>query len=63
MMKHNVDNCKVEAKIVSGEVITFEIKYLRYDSNDDIYWYEDKALKDIKIITPENKKPRMNVFV
>jgi hypothetical protein len=25
------------------------------DSNDEIYWYKDMALSDIKILTPDGK--------
>lgn len=52
MQEFDIDKCKIKAKTVEGKFITFKISDLRYDPFDDIYWYEDKSLRDLKVITP-----------
>ncbi len=47
-----IEDCIIKATIPNGDIIEFPKKFMRYDSADDIFWYEDKALSDIEILDP-----------
>lgn len=60
---YTLDECKVKAKTVSGGIVEFDLKYMTYDSREDIYWYKDEALNDIEILDPNgNPQTKYKTF-
>lgn len=54
---YKIEECYVTATLVNGDNIEIPYVHMRYDSSDQIYWYKDKSLTDIKILDP-NKNPQ-----
>ena len=59
----SIEECKVQATLVSGDIITIPYRHMRYDSGDEIYWYKDQSLSNIKILDPQgNPQSKYKVF-
>jgi len=48
-------DCFVRASLTDGTKIEIPYSDMRYDSFDEIYWYQDKSLTQIEILDPNKK--------